>query len=286
VSRAVFPGLLLTGLFLALGAACSPSGEEWEGHPTPCPGEDKSTCRMEMLQVDGEEREYLLALPESLSCDDGPFPLILVWHGSGTNGQYIRQRTTLETLTAGQALMVYPQGLPRPELDGRTGWNRDPLGNDLRYFDALPTHLAQTHCVDPTRVFSVGHSRGGRFVDVLGCHRGAAHLALASISAGTGNVDSCPQSAPMWITHGRQDEYVWFWEGEDYRNRWAEKNGCRVPGFFDSFPDDVCTELSQCPEDSPVVWCPHTEEGDSGHGPPTFAGDEIWRFFQEALDRN
>jgi polyhydroxybutyrate depolymerase len=190
----------------------------------------------------------------------------------------------LDAIGEERPVVVYPFGLPREELDGRTGWNRDPEGNDVAYFDALVAELAATSCIDPERVFSVGHSRGGRFVDVLGCFRGDEHRALASISAGTGNHASCEDSAPMWITHGRKDEYVAFWEGEDYRNRWASYDGCTAPGLFTSFPDDQCTELAGCAADTPVVWCPHTFEGEHGHGPPPFAEEEIATFFARFVE--
>lgn len=248
---------------------------EFEPMPAACSDGVDDGCRVESFESGGVERTYLVTGDLDAECRRAR-PLVLVWHGSGTNGEYLRRRFSLGTIDGAPVVIVYPNGLPRPELDGRTGWNRDPDGDDVRLFDEIVPHLAERHCVDAERVFSVGHSRGGRFVDVLGCYRSAAHRALASSSAGTNNVDDCPGQAPMWIAHGKKDGYVSFLEGQDWVLRWASNNGCDL-GSFDRYPDDECTELPGC--DVPVVWCPHTSTHEVGHGLPPFAAAEIEAFF-------
>jgi poly(3-hydroxybutyrate) depolymerase len=260
-----------------LGAGCTPaSDEDWEPEPPACDDGALADCGVRSLDVDGQTRSYLIVGDDACA---GPRPLILAWHGSGTNAEYLRRRSAPTHVGEEPALVVYPQGLPRPELDDRTGWNRDPTGNDIAFFDALVAHLAAESCADADRVYSLGHSRGARFSDVLGCFRGDEHRAIATVSAGTGNVSSCEDRVPMWITHGREDEYVAFWEGEDRRDYWARNNGCEEPGWFSSFDDDQCTELVGCDVDAPVVWCPHTSRDDAGHGPPPFTDEEVSRFF-------
>ena len=265
---------LLTGLAWLL-AGCVAGDEAWEPFPQACGDQAESNCSHEQIVVAGVVRTLLLVTPDGAS-SGAPLPVVFVWHGSGTNGEYIRRRFAPPAVGGAPVLVVYPNGLPRPELSDRTGWNRDPTGNDVLFFDRLVDYLGARHGGDPNRVFSVGHSRGGRFVDVLACFRGSAHLALASISAGTGNVDDCPQRAPIWITHGRHDRYVGFRDGKDWVRRWARANGCdRVnPGVF---PNDVGSELPGC--EVPVVWFPHTSKLEAGHGPTPSAADEIPRFF-------
>ncbi len=250
--------------------------EPWNGTPTPCEGVASSACRMESLEVAGVRRPYLVTGALDAACTTR-HPLVIGWHGSGSNGEYLRRRFALQAIGGEAVIMVYPDGLPRPELGGRTGWDRSPMGGDIALFDALPAHVADAHCVDATRVFSVGSSRGGRFTDVLGCHRGRAHRALASISAGTANLTECPERAPMWISHGRFDKEVLFIEGEDWLRRWAGYNRCATGAASAMFPDDACTELAGC--EVAVVWCPSTTAIENGHGVPPFAVAEVDRFF-------
>jgi polyhydroxybutyrate depolymerase len=265
----------------AFMVSCGAPDENWNGFPVPCDDGQLADCQMRALSSGGDERQYMVV--GEGACGTETLPLILVWHGSGTNGEYARLRIAPTGIDDGPALVVYPFGLKRPELDDRTGWNRDPKGNDVDFFDSLIEALVEESCIDPNRVFSIGHSRGGRFSDVLGCFRGDDHRALATIGAGTGNVESCDDQAPMWITHGRKDEYVGFWEGEDRRNFWAKQNGCEVPGLSAFFDDDKCHLLPGCDADKEVIWCPHTATFEAGHGPPPFAEEEIGVFFARFL---
>lgn len=241
----------------------------------------EAACRVDSVVVDGQPRTYLLSPPPGPSCPDGPLPVVFAWHGSGGNGAQLRSYLGLEEVTAGRAVFVYPDGLPRDELDGFTGWNRDPDGADLRFFDALSQVLDHEPCADTTRVFSVGHSRGGRFVEVLACHRADGHRALAAIAAGAWNVTACPGGqAPLWITHGRTDATVGFWQGKILRGSWARRNRCEAVSWFDHFEAGRCTPLPGCGAAAPVVWCPHEEELWDGHGVPSFAPISIWTFFE------
>ncbi len=256
--------------------------DEWEPTPPPCGGLTADQCRVESVVVGEDERTYMVTGDLDGDCGKRP-PLVLAWHGKGVNPEYLRLRLTLEEVGGEAALVVYPAGLPRPELGGQTGWNRDPEGNDVAFFDALPNHLATGYCVDPDRVFSVGSSRGGRFVEVLACFRGSAHLGLASISAGTGNVQSCPDQSPIWITHSREDIWVHFASGLTHVNAWSTRNHCDGvdPNDSEAFPNDACTSLPGC--EAPVVWCPSTHTSGGGHEPPPFAQAEIEAFFGEQL---
>jgi polyhydroxybutyrate depolymerase len=163
----------------------------------------------------------------------------------------------------------------------RTCWDRDPVGRDVEFFDALVEFLSNSYCIDPKRVFSVGHSRGGRFVEVLACNRDESHRAVASIAAGVNNVTRCGGNPPIWLSHSVQDEIIDFGDGESHRRAWAERNGCDPPKR--DAPLDTCTKLSGCPVDNPVVWCPTSEEDWKGHAVPGLADEEIWKFFSDML---
>lgn len=272
------PSLLLLATLLACG------GEDWRIEP--CVGEDAGTCEVGELRVDGVRRTYLVGRLGGYDCSASNVPLVLYWHGSGANGASDRRAVNetfagleLERTIGASALVVYPDGLEHPDCGGRTCWERDPSGRDVRFFDALVPHLAERYCVDPERVFSIGHSRGGRFVEVLACHRAGAHVAVAMIAAGPDNVDDCPGSLPVWLSHGVDDEVIAFRHGEAHRDAWAERNGCDPPAAQESALD-TCTPLRGCPESRPVVWCPTRVRAWQGHAVPLLADEEIGAFFK------
>ncbi|MCB9596162.1 MAG: hypothetical protein H6719_25795, partial [Sandaracinaceae bacterium] len=251
----------------------------------PCVGEGEDTCRFETITVDGRERGYVVSRRGGFDCSGGERPIVLAFHGNGGNGAALRESLNdaarglaFEEVVGGRALVVYPDGLDHSDCDGHACWNRDPEGYDVAFVQALIARLAADYCVDPSQVFVLGHSRGGRFVEVLACHRGGALRAAASISAGGGNVDACPDRLPMWLSHGVHDQTIAFAEGEAHRDDWAARNGC-APATSVDYPLDTCTTLAGCPDASPVVWCPNTERDWEGHAIPSFADEAIVSFF-------
>lgn len=263
----------------SLLVCCGSGRRDWR--ISACEGETAATCRLDRVLVDSQSRTFLVSQPPGGRCPDGPLPIVFAWHGSGGNGAQLRSYLGLDEVVAGHAVVVYPDGLPRSETGGFTGWNRDPDGDDLHFFDAMLEALGREPCLDRTRVFSVGHSRGGRFVEVLACQRAEAHRALAMIAAGAWNVASCPGRAPLWMAHGRDDSTVGFWQGKLLRGAWADRNGCDEVSFFDGFPTGRCTSLPGCSPETPVVWCPYEGSPWDGHGVPDFAPAAVWSFFLE-----
>jgi poly(3-hydroxybutyrate) depolymerase len=243
-----------------------------------CGSESLDTCRAESIEVDGETRTYVVSLKHRYDCAQGPRPLLLFFHGSGTNGVEARaDYAFFEDAIAGRALIVYLDGKAQAALGGRAGWNTGADSRDLLFTDALVPRLAQGHCVDTTRVFAVGHSRGGRFIEALGCYRSSVFRGLAEASAGAPNVGHCPGRAPIWIAHGTDDRQVGYGEGEIMRDNWAQRNGCAAPSA--DYPLQTCTRLAGCPEQLPVEWCPYSGAMWDGHYPPPFWGTAVWSFF-------
>jgi poly(3-hydroxybutyrate) depolymerase len=245
--------------------------------PSDCGAESSDTCRVDTLSVNGEDRTVVVSNRFPPDCAAGKVPLVIFFHGSGSNGIEARSDYAYfeETLGA-RARIVYPDGLGRPELGGGQGWNRDPAGNDVAFVDALLDTFAQDSCVDTTRALAVGHSRGGRFTEVLGCHRASKFKAFAEASAGTDNVTECPGQVPFWIAHAEDDQQVAYNEGVAMRDRWIQRNGCEAAPA--KVPVGECTQLT-CPAATPVWWCTYRGETWRGHFPPPFFGSSVWDFF-------
>jgi poly(3-hydroxybutyrate) depolymerase len=249
----------------------------------PCEGETEDTCRMQGVRVDGEERCVLVSLPSSGLVEDPA--LVIVFHGSDGNGAQQRQTMNgeleglaLEEAVSGEALVVYPDGRTHSDCDGNTCWDRSVDGPDLRFFDEMVEHFVREWGVDARRVFVVGHSRGGRLVEVLACNRSQTLAGGAMMAVGSGNVSSCDASMPMWIAHGTDDQTIPFSKGVEHAENWAERNFCVSPEL-DTFPVDSCTPLDGC--STPVEFCPATVDEWGGHAPPAIADTELWRFFSD-----
>jgi poly(3-hydroxybutyrate) depolymerase len=155
-----------------------------------------------------------------------------------------------------------------------------PRPGRTRRGDAIVDHFEDGWGIERSSVFSMGHSRGARFTEVLACYRGETHTALAMMSAGSDNVAACPENAPVWFSHSTDDTTVAYLEGETHLFEWAERNGCDEPDPK-AFPLDACTALTGC--EQPVTWCPTTGGEWSGHAPPALADEEVWTFFSSFL---
>ena len=109
--------------------------------------------------------------------------MVFAFHGYGDTGSGLRSYLGVEEVLGGKALFVYPDGQAQFETGGNSGWNREVGGEDVAFFDAMRERLAEDSCLDTDRVFSVGHSRGGRMVETLSCARQAVHRGFMQIAA-------------------------------------------------------------------------------------------------------
>ncbi len=228
------------------------------------------------IQVGPDTREYLLVIPDGYD-PNTPTALVFAWHGRGGSGELARLYFQVEAASGGQAIMVYPDGLPLASMGGQTGWDLGAAGYDVDFFDAMVDQLSQGACIDLDRVFSTGHSFGGYMSNALGCFRPDVLRAIAPVAGGPPFGACQDGTVAAWLTHGTGDQVVPFSQGEQARDSLLGRNGCGdTTTDVDPSP---CTSYDGCAEGTPVVWCPHEEPDLNGHGWPRFAGSAIWAFF-------
>jgi polyhydroxybutyrate depolymerase len=201
--RAIFSGsgILVTttlGLFLAVTAVSF--------------GEAKP----EAFTVDGVERQALV-YSNSKPGSTASAPVVFVFYGHGGTAQYAARRFRIHELWP-EAVVVYMQGIPGvrgiTDPDGKlNGWQKAPgdVGDgDLKFFDAVLERIQKRYKTDPNRVYVLGHSNGGRFVNVLWNSRGDKLAALCS-AAGPGGIliDKSPPKS-VFIIAGEKDPLVPF----------------------------------------------------------------------------
>ena len=223
----------------------------------------------ETLVVGGVARTFVLVVPDSV---DGNtlVPLIFGFHGFGGTGD--SASNYLELTGPEPAIYVYPQALPLPDQDNGVGWDMEPDGVDVAFFDALVADLQAKHCIDAQRIFAAGHSHGASFSNHLGCYRPEVLRAIAPVSGGGPWAGPCTGSVSAMLTHGTNDDQVALSSGQGSRDHWLEANGCSGAATAPVDPSP-CVQYDGCAE--PVRWCQH----DGGHEWPDFAGAGIRGFF-------
>lgn len=168
--------------------------------------------RVETFTVEGTKREALVFAGEG-QAPKGGRPLILAFHGHGGNMNHSARSFGVQR-TWPEATVIYPQGLPTKGMtdpEGRkNGWQQNSgqeNDRDLKFVDAI---LAKHPEVDRKRIFSMGHSNGGRFTYILWAKRPQIFAAYGpSGSPAIGMLrDLKPASA--FCTAGEKDPIVPF----------------------------------------------------------------------------
>jgi len=246
------------------GAPAGPSGTRGCTAPVVAAGSYSSGS----VSVSATTRTYRLATPAG--DPHTARALVLVFHGSGSNGDGIRGYIgrAMEAAAGDEAIFAYPDGLS----DGSaTGWP-DTGGRDVAFVDALLAQLATELCYDPARVFAAGFSYGGYMSNTLGCARAGVVRAIAPLSGG-GPWQTCNgQPVAAFIAHGTGDGTVAPSQGQASRDHWLAADGCG--STFHATSPSPCQAYDGCAHD-PVVWCAFT----GGHEVQAWEPPAVWAFF-------
>ncbi len=261
------------------------------------------------IDVKGTSREYALVLPTGY---DGktPQPVMFAFHGTDSTAQGFMGSTGYGNVAkgaAGRVILVGPNGLAR--TGGMTGWLDMGGGgseinvSDVDFFDALVAQLKVNYCVDPGRIFSMGHSAGGLISNYLGCVRGNVLRGIGpfagwgpSTSAGGGATSAkCTGKVAAFIGHnpkegeasecakmsGGQCPWIVDWEtlGWPSTQYWTKTDSCADIG---AMPTAVlnggnsttgsplpCKAFAGCDASYPVTLCLY-DYADQWDGPHAF----------------
>ncbi len=198
------------------------------------------------LAAHGNEYDVRVFVPSTF---DGraPVPVVLDWHGLGSNGTEQRLLSGYEDVAETEGfIVVHPTGLA--EEGGLASWQLldapDSGRDDLAFADTLIDELIANWCIDPARVYSTGMSNGGFFTARLICER-ADRLAAAVSVAGTYHPPDCAPTRPVpYIAfHGTADIVVPFAGGESVLV--ADEPDSTQGGFFDQVMPDEFAEFAE-----------------------------------------
>lgn len=252
-------GLALAGaLALAAGVARAEScGLE--------PGDHSFT-----LDWQGVTRSYDVHVPESCDASDGPVPLVLDFHGLGSNkDQQRRLSGMLEQSEDHGFLVAYPQGFNNA---WNAGWCCSFLAGDGERFDdvgfsiAVADTVAAMAPVDSGRIYATGLSNGGAMSHFLACNAASVFAAAAPVSFQLSGpqFDECSPSRPIPVLafHGLHDSILDYEGGEGFPSapesfeRWGELDRCTgSPARTIEEGKSFCEELEPCADGVAVGLC-------------------------------
>jgi polyhydroxybutyrate depolymerase len=207
---------------------------------------------MENFTVDGIERRAIIYSNSKLVRD---VPVVFVFHGHGGTAQNLARRLRMHELWP-EAVVVYMQGLPGiagiTDPEGRrNGWQKFPgeVGDrDIKFFDASLERIRKKYKTDPDRVYVLGHSNGGRFVNLIWNMRGEKLAALCSAAGPGGTLIKSAKPKPVFIIAGEKDPIVPFQNQQvsvDLARKLlkADSSKAKVDGFERTEPGVNGTEL-------------------------------------------
>ena len=187
------------------------------------PGARESAAEVMRWQVDGETREAIVHLPESL---EEAAPLVLAFHGFGDNMRNF-QHTNLHQAWP-NAIVVYFEGLERRR--GLLGWQVEADGRDrdLKLVDVALRSLRETYDIDDDRIYATGYSNGGMFTYLLWAERPGVFAAYAPVAARLRPGVRPTQPVPVLHVAGQRDRVVSFADQQAAIAVAVEVNGART----------------------------------------------------------
>jgi polyhydroxybutyrate depolymerase len=236
------------------------------------------------VEAHGRTRELITVVPASYRPAE-PHALVVAFHGRTNSNAEARRYYGLERHAREPTIFVYPGALRAP--DGSFGWSEpgDPPGRlrDFALFDAVLALMARSYCIDPARIFAVGHSRGAWFVNSLGCARGDALRAIATLAGGISG-SQCQGAVAALIFHNPKDRLVDFRHGLEARDRLRTQNGLAGEERGLALAGFACRRYGDLAVANPVLWCPHGRDRTrSGryypHNWPAGTGAAVMEFF-------
>jgi polyhydroxybutyrate depolymerase len=267
-------------------------GPVWGPAALPAPADSASAgTRTETLRLSsgGRSRTAIVLTPHT----DRPVPLVVVLHGRNSTPAQELVRTGLTDLAAdGSAVLAYPAGigLSWNATTGCCATAAKQHVNDVAFLQVLLTAIERHVPVDPSRIYLVGYSNGGRLALTAAC----AVPGIAGVATyGTAEPARCAAGRtppPVFIGYGSADPHAapgyvpgHGTTGPGTAADWRSVEGCAdAPSITTAGPATV-TEWTSCRGDGRVAlvrWdgLTHRWPG-AGVVPPDATGRALmWRF--------
>lgn len=214
--------------------------------------------------VDGVARHYITAIGSSYS-QTKPAPLIIAFHGRTNSNAQVQWYYGIEKASAGNAIVVYPLGLPEgwPTRSWMDWWDKNYALRDFALFDELVEKFSNEYCIDMDQIYVIGHSLGWWFTNTLWCARGDVIRGVWSVW-GSVTKNTCSGPVQALIMHNPKDNLASFAGGVAARDLFLAQNSCDINTAtpYSWAPETGnCVQYS-CQDGAPVVWCEHSDSID------------------------
>jgi len=199
--------------------------------------------KAESTVVGARTRRYLIHLPE-MSKNNKPLPLVLIFHGGGSDPEGTVRYTRFDSLADREGFIAaYPEGTLKQWNDGRL---MAPMSDDVGFVRTLVEDLKKKYKIDPKRIYATGISNGAMMSQRLACEMSDIFAAVASV-AGTLPDDlssRCKPTRPISVLlmHGTDDPLVPYnggsitlgsraiggkvWSAKDTLDFWSKHDRC------------------------------------------------------------
>lgn len=190
----------------------------------------KTTEEIVEVEVEGATRRALVITHDKKSEKS---PLVFVFHGRTGTMFGAAERMAIHKYWP-EATVVYPQGMwVEKGLFEGFGWVMPTLeneGRDIAFFDRLLQRLFELYNIDRERIYAMGHSNGGGFVQALWATRSEVFAAFAQSAAGAGRLGSITNRQtpkPILFIASESDEIVPIKNVQKCIDRALTTNHCR-----------------------------------------------------------
>lgn len=263
------------------------------------------------LNVAGSERSFSVHVPSGEPPPAG-FPVVLVFHGGGMQGEGMQRLTHMNELADARGFIaVYPNGIDRHWNDGRETI-KNPQ-DDVSFVSALIDQLERTDQVDRGRIYATGISNGALFAERLGCDLSLRIAAIAPVAGTlpTRTAAQCRPDKPVAVLQidGTADPIMPF-DGGDVSDLggvgeggevlsvaqtaalWAQHNGCGARGAPQPLTSIarldptriVGMQYSGCPSTGRVSVLEVVNGGHAWPGGPQFARPRVIGYASRQID--
>jgi polyhydroxybutyrate depolymerase len=176
---------------------------------------------VDYVKVDGGTRPFWVHLPSNHNKSRAT-PVVMVFPGLQMSGESMIGVTGLSgTANRNDFIAVYCESLGGEWEDGM----KNQRHNDVGYVDAVLQRLAQTTNIDTHRVYAVGLSNGGYFVQLLAASR-PEKIAAVAVVASTG------MEAAVTRSHGEKPIPIVFFIGtQDPLINWGDGKAKKLGAY-------------------------------------------------------